>query len=150
MNSKILLTAMLLICGFSASAQEEKKMAELAAPALKAVEQEDANVDRDEIYRAVQTIPKPTFNTSRFLAKNLKYPEEARQNEIRGRVNVQFVVEKDGSLSDIIVLRGGELGHGIPEEAIRVISTMPKWKPATQSGKPVRSYFTMPVDFNLQ
>lgn len=140
----------LLIGGFSVNAQEQKQQADFGAPIVKTMEQEKANVDKEEIYRAVQTIPKPTFNTSRFLAKNLKYPKEARQNEISGRVNVQFVVEKDGSLSDIIVLRGSELGYGIPEEAIRVISTMPKWKPATQSGKPVRSYFTMPVDFTFQ
>jgi len=63
---------------------------------------------------------------------------------------VEFVVERDGSLSDIKVVRGVELGHGLPEEAIRLIRSTPKWTPATSSEKAVRAYFVMPVSFNLQ
>lgn len=141
----------------SFSLPQEPRLAELKStvPDLNGASPENqaekaGKIDENTIYRAVQTKPEPTFNTSRFLAKNLEYPEEARQNEIWGKVVVQFVVERDGSLSDIRVLRGKELGHGIPQEAIRVISIMPKWKPAMHSGKLVRSYFTMPVEFKLQ
>ncbi|GEM_PF-1513203 len=111
------------------------------APAVK--------IDENYIYRVVQEKPKPTFNEDEFLAKNLVYPQQARENEIYGRVHIEFVVEKDGSITHVKVIRGRELGHGIPEEAIRMVKAMPKWKPAIMDGKIVRAYFTMPVVFKL-
>ena len=106
-------------------------------------------IDENYIYRGVQEKPKSTFNEGEFLAKNLVYPELARENGIEGRVHVEFIVEKDGSITNIKVVRGRELGHGIPEEAIRMVKAMPKWKPAMMDGKIVRAYFIMPVVFKL-
>ncbi|QHS55425.1 TonB family protein [Mucilaginibacter sp. 14171R-50] len=84
---------------------------------------------------------------SRFLSKNLKYPAEARKNKVEGRVVVNFVVETDGSLSDIRVLRG--VGSGTDEEAVRVLKTSPKWKPGVQNGRKVRVQYTVPITFSL-
>ena len=82
-----------------------------------------------------------------FLRENIVYPKEAKEKRIQGTVYVGFVVEKDGTLSDIKVLRG--IGGGCDEEAIRIVKMMPKWKPGKQRGKEVRVSFTMPVRFKL-
>lgn len=83
-----------------------------------------------------------------FMARNLRYPTKAREAGKQGRVIVQFVVRKDGSLSDFKVLC--PVDPWLDAEAIRVISTMPKWKPGMQDGKPVSVKFTLPVTFMLE
>ncbi|PKP33351.1 MAG: hypothetical protein CVU00_10805 [Bacteroidetes bacterium HGW-Bacteroidetes-17] len=82
-----------------------------------------------------------------FFAKNLKYPELARKAGVQGRVYVTFVIEKDGSLTDIKVIRG--IGSGCDQEAVRVIKLMPNWIPGKQRGKPVRVQFNLPIRFTL-
>ena len=72
----------------------------------------------------------------------------AQENGIQGRVSCSFVVEKDGSVTDVQVLRG--VDPSLDKEAIRVITAMPKWKPGKQRGKPVRVKYTVPVTFRLQ
>ncbi len=84
---------------------------------------------------------------SKYMQANLKYPEDAKKARVTGRVIMQFVVEKDGSLSDINVLRG--LGSGLDEEATRVLTASPKWKPGIDDGRPVRVKYTMPIFFQL-
>ena len=83
-----------------------------------------------------------------FVADNVKYPQEAIDKEISGRVMVGFVVEKDGSISDVKVVKG--IGGGCDEEAVRVVNAMPKWKPGMDKGKPVRVSYMMPITFKLQ
>lgn len=83
-----------------------------------------------------------------FLAKNTRYPSAANETGIQGTVYLYFVVEKDGSISNIKTLRG--IGGGCNEEAERVLSLMPKWKPGNQFGKPVRVSYNVPVIFKLQ
>ena len=83
-----------------------------------------------------------------YLAKNIKYPTIAQENGTQGRVIVQFVVNKDGSIVDAKVVRS--VDPYLDKEALRVINTMPKWKPGMQRGKPVRVKFTVPVMFRLQ
>lgn len=83
-----------------------------------------------------------------YLNKNIKYPAAAIEKGTQGRVTVQFIVEKDGSITNAKTLRG--VDQELDKEAIRVISTMPKWKPGTQRGKAVRVRFTVPVMFRLQ
>lgn len=83
-----------------------------------------------------------------YLQANMKYPQMARESGIQGTVYVTFVVEKDGSVTDIKVLRG--IGGGCDEEAIRVVRSMPKWNPGKQRGKPVRVQYNLPVRFILQ
>ncbi|HXI00450.1 MAG TPA: TonB family protein [Sphingobacteriaceae bacterium] len=83
-----------------------------------------------------------------FLGKNITYPSMARENNISGRVFVSFVVEKNGKLTDIKVLRG--LGSGTDEEAVRVLKKSPAWAPGIQNGRPVRVQYTIPILFQLQ
>jgi TonB family protein len=82
-----------------------------------------------------------------FLVSNIKYPEEARTKGIQGRVFVTFVVEKNGAVTNVKVIRG--IGGGCDEEAIRVVSLMPKWTPGEQHGKTVRVQFNLPIMFSL-
>lgn len=83
----------------------------------------------------------------KFLSANIKYPAEARRYGIQGKVFVKFIVEKDGSLSDIEVLRG--LDQSLNKEAVRIVSLFPKWVPGRQAKKPVRTQFILPVYFKL-
>ena len=82
-----------------------------------------------------------------YLMKNIKYPEQAMKEGIQGRVTVRFIVEKDGSISDVKpVLSVHPL---LNKEAVRVVKSMPKWSPGKQNGKPVRVRFIVPVMFKL-
>jgi len=83
-----------------------------------------------------------------YLQKNLTYPKRALKKGIEGKVFVTFVVEKDGSISNIRILRG--IGYGCDKEAIRVVRRMPKWKPGRQRGENVRVQFNLPIVFQLQ
>ena len=83
----------------------------------------------------------------KFLTNNLHYPDQARENNVQGKVIVSFVVERDGTLTDVKVSRG--LGSGCDEEAVRVLRASPKWKPGMQNGRPVRVAYTMPISFPI-
>jgi periplasmic protein TonB len=84
----------------------------------------------------------------KYLQDNIKYPDEAKELGVQGKVFVTFVVEVDGSITDVRVLRG--IGAGCDEEAIRVVRNMPKWVPGKQRGVPVRVQFNLPIKFTLQ
>lgn len=83
-----------------------------------------------------------------YIAKNLKYPDVAAENGIQGRVYINFVVEPDGRVTNVKVVRG--VDPALDKEAVRVVSSSPKWKPGMQRGKPVRVQFTIPIIFVLQ
>ena len=83
-----------------------------------------------------------------YLAKNIKYPIQAQKKGIEGRVTVRFIVEKDGSISNVTVVR--HIHPLLDKEAERVIKAMPKWSPGKQEGKPVRVKFNIPVAFRLK
>jgi protein TonB len=83
-----------------------------------------------------------------YLSRNIRYPTEARQQGIQGRVYLSFVIEKNGSVSTIEILRG--IGGGCDEEAIRVVEKMPNWNPGKQNGRPVRVIYNLPVRFSLR
>ncbi len=83
-----------------------------------------------------------------FIARNIRYPEMAREQMIQGRVYVSFIVEKDGSVSTIKLLRG--IGGGCDEEAIRVVNAMPSWQPGRQNGRAVRVAYNLPIRFSLK
>lgn len=82
-----------------------------------------------------------------FLARHLRYPKAAVKQQLQGRVYCHFVVNTNGSLTDVRVLKG--IGYGCDEEAIRLIRLMPTWKPGKQSGKPVRVGYNLPISFLL-
>lgn len=108
------------------------------------------NTNEHEVFDIVEVAPEPSFNQKDFFVENLRYPDQARENNIQGRITVGFVVERDGSITNVKVVKGGGLGHGIPEEAIRVVKAMPKWKPGMHKGKIVRTNYTIPLHFALQ
>ncbi len=81
----------------------------------------------------------------KFVQENIKFPAEAKENNVHGRLMVSVVVEKDGSLSDITVKKG--LGYGLDEEIVRIIKMMPKWQPAQHKGKTVRQSQTIVIPF---
>ncbi len=83
-----------------------------------------------------------------FLIENVKYPADAQKQKVDGRVLVNFVVEKDGSITEIKVLKPGF--PSLDAEAIRVVKAMPKWKPGYQRGQAVRVQFTLPITFRLK
>ena len=107
--------------------------------------------DEPEVYMIVDEMPEfPGGDKElyQFIADNVKYPAEAKEKGIKGRVFVNFIVEPDGSVSDIKVLRG--IGGGCDEEAVRVVESMPKFKPGIQNGEAVRVSYTVPVNFRLE
>lgn len=113
--------------------------------------EEEEEVAEEEIFTIVETNPSFPGGEAKmyeFLGKNMKYPPIARDNNIQGRVYVSFVVEKNGAITDVRVLRG--IGGGCDEEAIRVVKSMPKWSAGKQRGKPVRVRFNLPIVFKLQ
>lgn len=131
MKKLILLAAVALFCGTSAMAQTDE-------------------VD-DAVFVVVEKSPEfPSGDDSlyAFIGRNIKYPEAAKKNKIEGRVFVTFVIEKDGQVSSAKILR--DIGGGCGEEALRVVNSMPKWKPGTQRGNPVRVQFNLPIMFQLQ
>ena len=104
----------------------------------------------DTVFNIVEEMPKfPGGDEAmfKFIAENVKYPEKAKDENISGRVFISFVIEKDGSVSNVKVLRG--IGGGCDEEAARVISSMPKWKPGKQKGEFVRVSYQIPIMFKL-
>jgi TonB family protein len=113
-----------------------------------------ANTDKmafvEPVYTVVEKTPTyPGGDDARiaFMVQNIKYPEQAKKNGVQGKVFVTFVIEADGSVTNVKVLRG--IGAGCDEEAIRVISIMPKWNPGMQDGKAVRTQFNLPISFKL-
>lgn len=110
-----------------------------------------AESDDNKIFTVVENDPEFPGGINAlysYLAANIKYPKVARENGITGKVHVTFVVEKDGRLTDIKILR--DIGGGCGAEVVRVVKTMPRWNPGKQRGKPVRVQFNLPVDFNLK
>ncbi len=110
------------------------------------VEEED-NV----VFQVVETMPSfPNGDAAlmRYLSDNVKYPVVAQENGIQGRVICQFVVNRDGSIVDVEVVRS--VDPSLDREAIRVIKSMPNWTPGKQRGKAVRVKYTLPVNFKLQ
>ena len=129
--------------------EDEKDVEVVIAPPVEApVEEEEEEV----IFMVVETMPEfPGGQQAlfKYIGENIKYPVIAQENGIQGRVICQFVVNKDGSIVDVVAVRSsGEAS--LDKEAIRVIKSMPKWKPGKQRGKPVRVKYTVPVNFRLQ
>ena len=111
----------------------------------------DGNLeDGDEIFTVVEVeaeFPYPG-GLDGYLAKHIKYPKAARKEGIEGVVSVTFIIEKDGSVSNINILK--DIGGGCGKEMVRVLKAMPKWKPAMQRGKPVRCQFGKNINFGLK
>jgi TonB family protein len=131
------------------SPQQTKEEQEKAAQE-KAMKSSQASSSGEQVYNVVEKMPSfPGGDEARidFMMKNLKYPEQAKKNGVQGKVFVTFIIETDGSLTNVKVMRG--IGAGCDEEAVRVIKLMPKWTPGIEKGKPVKVQFVLPIKFAL-
>lgn len=122
------------------------KQIEFVVPDL----EEEAAAEAEEIFPIVEHNPDPSGGYQafyEFLFQEIKYPKQAIRSGIEGKVFVQFVVNKNGELTDFIIARG--IGQGCDEEAIRVLRKAPRWQPGKQRGKPVKVRMMMPIQFTL-
>jgi protein TonB len=111
---------------------------------------EEEEAEGNQIFTIVEQQPEFPGGESallKYLGDHIKYPAFAQENGIQGRVTLSFTVEKDGSIANIEVMRSP--ADELSKEAVRVVSTMPKWKPGKQRGKPVRVKYVLPVVFRL-
>lgn len=134
---------------FTFNAEDDAKKAQDAYVAPTAVQEEVE--EEEEILVFVEKDPEFPGGAEallKYLAENIQYPDMARQGNIEGKVYVQFVVEKDGSVTNVKVLR--DIGAGCGQEAVRVIKSMPKWTPGENAGKRVRAQFNQQVVFKLR
>lgn len=130
---------------FDAEITEETKV-----EAIQIVEVEQPKEDVDEVFLVVEETATPQGGMQAFyeyVGKKLKYPAQARRMNIEGKVFVEFVVNRDGSIVDVKSIKG--IGAGCDEEAVRVIQSAPAWKPGKQRGKPVRQRMVLPITFKL-
>ena len=107
--------------------------------------------EEEEVFTMVEQMPQfPGGNTEllKYISKNVRYPAIAQENGIEGRVIVRFVVEKDGTIGEVQVVKG--VDASLDKEAVRVVKTLPQWVPGKQNGRSVRVWFTLPVTFRLE
>ena len=119
--------------------------AEVLAPVI-----EEEKEDPNTIFTVVEETAAPIGGMGAFyeyVGKKLKYPAQAKRMGIEGKVFVEFVIEKDGSITDVKAIKG--IGGGCDQEAERILSSAPKWKPGKQRGKPVRQKMVLPINFKL-
>ena len=134
MKKMILLSMMAVLCLMTANAQKT------------VVSQSNQNV-----YDQVEQMPEFPGGMPamiEFLQTNIKYPKDAIKQDVGGKVMVMFVVETDGSISNVRVAR--KVFPSLDKEAVRVVKAMPKWKPGKEKGRPVRVNFTLPVVFSTK
>lgn len=133
---------------FDVEVSAETKVQEITLNTSPAAEMEEEVAD--EIFVVVEESAQPVdgmANFYKFTSSNIRYPAQARRMGIEGRVFVEFVVGKDGSLQDITVIKG--IGSGCDEEAVRVLKLSPRWQPAKQRGKAVKQRIVLPIVFKL-
>jgi len=127
---KVALTMLVLLFSFMTSTAQTKK--------------------NDMVFDVVEVMPQfpgGQIAMLKYIMENMKYPEQAMKEGIQGRVAVRFIVEKDGSISDVKPILS--VHPLLNKEAVRVVESMPKWTPGKQNGKPVRVRFNLPVMFKL-
>lgn len=127
---------------------DKNKEVVISAPVTSAPIQEEEDQVVFQVVEKMPSFPGGDAALFKFLGDNVKYPVIAQENGVQGRVICQFVVNKDGSIVDVEVVRS--VDPSLDKEAIRVIKSMPKWSPGQQRGKPVRVKYTLPVNFKLQ
>jgi periplasmic protein TonB len=114
-------------------------------------QQEEEKTEEQPVFFIVEDMPQfpgGDIALRKYIANAIKYPVIAQENGIQGKVYVNFVVNTDGSVTDAKIARG--VDPSLDKEALRVINSLPKWKPGKQRGKPVRVSFTVPINFVLQ
>ncbi len=143
--------AVLVMAGCQPANGEAVEQEEIPFEATNVDESAPLDANTDEVFKVVEVNPEfPGGEEAlyKYLAENIKYPVMAKNNKVEGRVYITFVIEKDGTVSDAKVLRS--VNEELDAEALRVINAMPKWKPGTQRGVPVRVQYNIPITFKLQ
>lgn len=133
---------------FNISTEDTKEAVEIKQVIIEEPEEDE---DIEEVFLVVEEQPEfpgGMAKLMKYFSDNVRYPVVAAENGIQGRVICQFTVWRDGSIRDIVVLRG--VDKSLDKEAVRLIENMPKWKPGKQRGKEVSCKFTVPVSFRLQ
>jgi periplasmic protein TonB len=113
--------------------------------------QEEKEAEVEEVFVIVEDMPEfpgGELALRKWIASNIKYPVIAAENGIQGKVYVQFVVDRDGKVTNARIARG--IDASLDQEALRVVNNLPRWKPGMQRGKPVRVSYTVPINFQLQ
>ncbi|MFV0598504.1 MAG: energy transducer TonB [Bacteroidales bacterium] len=129
-----LFATLIMVCAFSLNVNAQEKKSDNSDVVFTVVENE-------------AEFPGGVEAMNRFMAENIKYPTLAKQKNIEGKVIISFIVEKNGTLSDIRTIK--DIGEGCGDEGVRIVKLMPKWKPAKQKGQPVRQQFLLPISFVL-
>lgn len=105
----------------------------------------DMIFDRTEV---IPSFPGGNDSLNAYIRRNMRYPKEAIENALTGKVVIKFIVEKDGNITNPVKLVD-YVGHGCADEAYRLIRNMPKWLPGKQKGKLVRAYYVLPITFSI-
>jgi protein TonB len=113
-----------------------------------------AKVEKDKMGYYIKTEVLPAYNggqaaLEKYITNNIEYPQEAIDNNVEGTVNVQFLVDEKGNVSNVKTI-GNKIGSGLEEEAVRVVSAMPKWSPGQVKGKNVKTWRTLPITYQLE
>ncbi|KOH45052.1 energy transducer TonB [Sunxiuqinia dokdonensis] len=130
---------------------EDTDIDEETAIEVAPVIQEEEEADEGQVFFIVEDMPEfpgGELALRKFIANSIKYPVIAQENGIQGKVYVNFVVDTDGSITNARIARG--VDNSLDKEALRVVNTLPKWKPGQQRGKPVKVSYTVPINFVLQ
>jgi TonB family protein len=113
-----------------------------------------AKIEKDKDGYYIRTEVLPSYNGGQtaletYITNTIEYPQEAIDNSVEGTVNVQFLVDEQGNVSEVKTI-GNKIGSGLEEEAIRVVSSMPKWTPGQVKGKDVKTWRTLPITYRLE
>jgi protein TonB len=141
-----------LIIGMGSCSIMQKTVQQTDTAISKPLDKQNEQVEDNSLFDVQSIDTPPEFrggNEARlkYLSKNMNYPKEARNSDIQGAIYLNFIIERDGSITNVKVIRG--IGGGCDEEAARVVRNMPKWEPGLKNGKPVRVSFMMPIKFVL-
>ncbi|RYZ47000.1 MAG: energy transducer TonB [Sphingobacteriales bacterium] len=149
---KRIITLIALCVGFTALAQQRAKSPDAVVQSGSSQKVKDSTQQKAPDAAALQMLPEfpggqPAIE--QYIKANLKYPEQAKKDNIQGRVGVRFVINKDGSVGEAKVMKG--IGGGCDEEALRLIKNMPKWNPGINNmGLPVKTVYALPITFSLK
>ena len=159
MNLRVLIPVSAMLCSALVSAQVEKGPGDIAPVQTIEVKGDPDRVpppapepDSNAVYTVVERMPEFPGGSGAmmlYLSKHIEYPDEALDAGMAGKVFLRFVVDKEGQVKDVKVLRGVAGAPSLEREAVRVVKGMPKWSPGVQNGKAVATQYTLPVYFKM-
>lgn len=139
-----------VFCAFISVGQNNMEIKEVSAPITS---ENTQTVQQEEIYNIVDEMPEfpgGTMEMMKFIQKNIKYPNSAKDKGTGGKVYIKFTVNADGAISDVNIIKGAPTCPECDEEGIRVVKLMPKWTPGKVTGKAVPVYYNLPINFEMK